>query len=60
MLKVGDMVMVRDPSIKEDYHVPPARIVEIKECVPLFRKSFLLEFKNGKREWFDQWELKKE
>lgn len=58
MLKVGDTVMVRDPSIKEDYHVPPAIIKGMKSCPVLFSKQYLLEFENGKQEWFLHWELK--
>jgi hypothetical protein len=60
MMKVGDLVMVRDPWIIADYHVPQARIVEVKECPVLHRKTYLLEFVNGKREWFDHFTLKVE
>lgn len=59
-MQIGDMVMVRDPWIKESYHVPPAEIMEIKSCGVLLRKSYLLKFHNGVTEWFDYWTLKTE
>jgi hypothetical protein len=52
--------MVRDPWIRADYQVPPAKIVEVKSCPVLHRKTYLLEFVNGKQEWFDHWSLKVE
>jgi len=60
MLEVGETVMVRDPAIRAEYHVEPAKIVEVKTCPSLLRMQYLLEFTNGRQEWFNQWDLKKE
>lgn len=58
MIQVGDKVMVRDPWIKEDHHVPPAEVLEVKEDTLLLRKTYLLKFENGATEWFHYWALK--
>jgi len=60
MIQVGEMVMVRDPAITEEYHVPPAKVVEVRRCPVLLTTECLLEFDNGKREWFNTIWLKKE
>lgn len=57
-MQVGDLVMVRDPWIKQEYHIPQAKIIEVKSCPVLLSKSYLLEFANGVREWFEHWSLK--
>lgn len=60
MIKIGALVMIRDPWIVHDYHTPQAMVLEVKECPVLLRKSYLLEFDNGNREWFDHSALKVE
>lgn len=61
MIKVGDKVIVRNPASREIYHLPlRAKVVEVKEDAVLIRKEYLLEFENGMRQWFNQYDLKKE
>lgn len=50
MIKVGDMVMVRDPAITDDVMIPPAKVIKIK--TNKHKETFyLLEFSDESRQW---------
>lgn len=60
MVNVGDMVMVREPWIRQEHHAAAAKVIEIKTDPVLHSKEYLLLFDSGQMQWFNQYEVKTE
>ena len=59
LMGIGDMVMVRDPWITDDYMIFQAKILSIAYCKnSSLPYVYLIEFTNGKTIWIESTALK--